>query len=207
MAAVLEMGELSQVVLVSIAYFILMMIFMMHQVFAKIDAGAMEAIQKRVPFNRFDYASSPRWEMADRTFSNLLEREVIFLLPLWLHAVFVDPGQSASLGWFWLGFRLLFPILWSVKGAWTVLIEISTQGGYAIESYLMLAVAYKAATGRILLPDSACPLTLALYTVGATIAVHVVVLPGGTLLTAITKRGFSAPASSGSAPLLGEGSN
>jgi len=194
MAAVLEMGELSGVVLVTIAFFILHMTFMLHQVFGKLDAGAKKAIAAGQPFDRFNYKAFPRWEMADRTFVNLQEQQMIFLLPLWLHAVFVDPHRSASLGWFWLFFRLLFPILWSAKGAWNVLIEISTQPNYAICSYFLVALAYKAISGSILLGSDATSLQVFLYCVGATMVVHAIVMPAGFLLTQITKQGFTGKA-------------
>jgi hypothetical protein len=52
----------------------------------------------------------PLWVMADRSFLNALEQQVAFLLPLWLHTVFICPTVSAWIGAVAVASRLLFPV-------------------------------------------------------------------------------------------------
>ena len=58
---------------------------------------------------------SPSWRMGDRSFLNALEQQCAFLLPLWLHAVFVSPQVSTTMGAIAVVARFFFPIFWSPK--------------------------------------------------------------------------------------------
>jgi hypothetical protein len=49
---------------------------------------------------------------AKRSVGNLMEQTPIFLVGVWLHAIFVDPLSAAQLAWTWLAVRSFYPLLW-----------------------------------------------------------------------------------------------
>jgi hypothetical protein len=113
--------------------------------------------------------------MADRTFLNALEQQVrvespapqtvashsekpekltrargcqvAFLLPLWLHAVFISPSVSAYMGAIGVVARAAFPLLWATKGQWNMLVELSTQPYYLVVFYFLGALLTLAVSG------------------------------------------------------------
>ena len=66
---------------------------------------------------------------ADRTVGNMMEQSLPFLVSLWLHAIFVDIGSAAQLGWIWLLFRAIYPVVFA-RGV--PLLFLSTVPGYSI---------------------------------------------------------------------------
>eukprot|EP00747_Dinoflagellata_sp_TGD_P139815 gnl/TRDRNA2_/TRDRNA2_175940_c4_seq3.p1 gnl/TRDRNA2_/TRDRNA2_175940_c4~~gnl/TRDRNA2_/TRDRNA2_175940_c4_seq3.p1 ORF type:complete len:212 (+),score=34.50 gnl/TRDRNA2_/TRDRNA2_175940_c4_seq3:83-718(+) len=188
-----SMGPLAPVVLVTIGFMALNMWFTVNQVLAKINSGALEAIKSKKPFNRFNYEKYPRWEMADRSFLNLQEQAVPFLMGLWLHACFVDPALSAVLGWIWIGARFLSPVLWSLLGTGNIWINLSTQINTLVLSWLILATTYKGATGNALLSQEAPTHVLFLYMVIAWLVVQLVAFIPGLVLAKGCALGFKEP--------------
>jgi hypothetical protein len=71
---------------------------------------------------------------------NTLEQQCPFLLLLWLHAVFVCPKVSTVMGAIAVVARAMFPIFWSVKGGWNMLVEVSTQPYYLVVFYFLVAL-------------------------------------------------------------------
>lgn len=73
----------------------------------------------------------------DRTVGNTMEQMMPFLVSLWLHAAFVDVDHAASLGWYYILSRLLYPFLFLQPFPF---ILISTIPGYAIIVMLLWPV-------------------------------------------------------------------
>ena len=73
----------------------------------------------------------------DRTVGNMIEQSIPFLASLWLHAVFVNVGSAAQLGWFWLLFRAIYPAVFS-RGI--PVLFLSTVPGYLIIALLCYPV-------------------------------------------------------------------
>ncbi len=78
-------------------------------------------------------------EWGRRAFGNLHEQSVIFLPALWMHALFTSVPEAAMMGWSYLAFRALYPILWAIGGGFGSQVFISTLPQYGIVIY-MLAV-------------------------------------------------------------------
>jgi len=73
--------------------------------------------------------------MGNRTAGNMLEQSVPFLTSLWLHAIFVDTASAAELGWYWIGFRAIYPVVFYKGAPW---LFVSTFPGY----YYILKLVY-----------------------------------------------------------------
>eukprot|EP01051_Picozoa_sp_SAG22_P011426 SAG22_NODE_1098_length_5567_cov_27.664045_2_plen_167_part_00 len=75
----------------------------------------------------------------NRAFGNLHEQSTIFLVSLWLHALFVSVDGAAALGWAYLLFRSLYPVLWAVCGPMPQSMAIlwSTMPQYGINWWMM----------------------------------------------------------------------
>lgn len=58
--------------------------------------------------------SDKQIRMGERAFGNLHEQSIMFLVSLWMHALFVDVSTAASLGWAWLAFRLSYVVIWAL---------------------------------------------------------------------------------------------
>ena len=97
---------------------------------------------------RFSYDGNPRWEVADRSFLNLMEQTPLFNAILWLHAIFVDAQLAGILGLCAVGARLLYPILRSV---FLFLMEFSTQGYWFCVMSLWANLGWKILVGEALL--------------------------------------------------------
>jgi hypothetical protein len=67
--------------------------------------------------------------IADRTIGDMVEQSLPFLCMLALHATLLDSGSAAQLGWVWLLFRAIYPIVYAHD---TPLLFVSTLPGYAI---------------------------------------------------------------------------
>jgi hypothetical protein len=97
MATLVDVGDYRGVLLVTIAYFAVYYGLMMLQIYGKgrardefQQAKGISLDEARAQWNRVT-DQNPYWVMADRSFLNALEQQTAFLLPLWLHAVFVSP--------------------------------------------------------------------------------------------------------------------
>eukprot|EP00929_Paragymnodinium_shiwhaense_P014464 TRINITY_DN12236_c0_g1_i8.p1 TRINITY_DN12236_c0_g1~~TRINITY_DN12236_c0_g1_i8.p1 ORF type:complete len:202 (-),score=39.43 TRINITY_DN12236_c0_g1_i8:304-909(-) len=173
-------------VVVTLVYFVLFQVFMVNQINGKIKLGAGDPLKA----NRFDY-SNKYWEMADRSFMNVIEQTPQFLVSMWAFAVFCSAASAGRAGCVYLVARALFPVFWAVKGKWNLLIELSTQPCYAVINYFLVSLAYLAVTGKqfaTILPDNAFLLILAI--VGIHLACSVVVMGPGFLVATMLSKGF-----------------
>lgn len=86
--------------------------------------------------------SDKQIQMGERAFGNLHEQSIIFLVSLWMHALFVDASSAASLGWAWLYFRLGYVVIWGLTaGKIMPAILISTMPMYGyISLFRILAL-------------------------------------------------------------------
>jgi len=150
--APVEMGEYSLAVGATCAYLVVWYGFLANQLFMRAVA-ARSAMRRKVELSRFDY-KCPEWEMADRTVANAMEQMVAFLLLLWLYAVFGNARVAGALGFVYVGFRFVYPILWSYGGQFTLLVELSTQPGYMVIGWYLVALSYTACTGQQLEPTA-----------------------------------------------------
>lgn len=75
-------------------------------------------------------AAQTRW--GERAFGNLHEQSVALLPALWLHALFTSVPEAATMGWAYLAFRALYPIIWAIGGGFSMKVLISTVPGYGI---------------------------------------------------------------------------
>lgn len=148
--ALIPMEEYRGVVLVTAGYFWVYYALMFLQIHGKGAARAsfekanqLTKEQSRAQWNRAT-DMNPSWVMADRSFLNALEQQVAFLLPLWLHAVFVSPRVSTVMGTIAVVARFFFPIFWSIKGNWNMWVEVSTQPYYLVVFYFLGALIAKA---------------------------------------------------------------
>merc|ERR1712187_216609 len=81
-----------------------------------------------------------------------MEQMVAFLLTMWLYAVFCNPRAAGVLGLVYVGFRLVYPVLWSINGRFTILVELSTQPNYMVVGWYYASLFYTAVSGDILEP-------------------------------------------------------
>lgn len=144
--ALVSMEEYRGVTLVTAAYFCVYYAMMFLQINGKQaardayqSANRLTKDQARARWNRATDMNA-RWVMADRSFLNALEQQVAFLLPLWLHAVFISPRVSTVMGTIAVVARFFFPIFWSIKGGWNMWIEASTQPYYLVVFYFIGAL-------------------------------------------------------------------
>merc|ERR1712113_25013 len=100
-----------------------------------------------------------------------------FVTLMWTNAFFCGAQSAGVFGLWYCGFRLLFPVFWSMKGSWNVLIEISTQGGYTIVNYYIASMLYLVFTGNQLRAALASNSFLFILTlIGVHVAMNVVVM-------------------------------
>ena len=84
--------------------------------------------------------------MGERAFGNLHEQSIIFLVSMWMHALYVDVSTAATLGWAWLGFRLSYVVIWALTaGKIMPAILISTMPMYGNSSSLACVTSISAA--------------------------------------------------------------
>jgi len=123
--------ELAPNALVMLGYVIVMFTFLGNQVAIKFSEGLSQAVT--------DQASM----IAGRGVNNNLEQAVPFLLVFWLHAIFVNPVSSVTLGWTMVACRYLYPFAYGYYGTFNCLIEIPQSSCYCITMYLLTAVFFK----------------------------------------------------------------
>lgn len=81
-------------------------------------------------------STDPEVIQADRSLGNYLEQLPVFLITLWLHALYVDAGVSTTLGWVYLAFRVLYPFLFKITPAGhTPTVLISTVPNCALSAH------------------------------------------------------------------------
>eukprot|EP00929_Paragymnodinium_shiwhaense_P123782 TRINITY_DN98034_c0_g1_i1.p1 TRINITY_DN98034_c0_g1~~TRINITY_DN98034_c0_g1_i1.p1 ORF type:complete len:195 (-),score=13.76 TRINITY_DN98034_c0_g1_i1:27-611(-) len=153
MAGHVEMGEYSLAVGATVAYFFMWYGFLCQQMQMR-GVAAERASKQRTSFSRFDYRFA-EWEMADRTILNTQEQMVAFLLPMWLYAVFCNARVAGVLGIVYVAFRCIYPILWSIHGRFTLLVELSTQPCYLVQGWYLVSLLYTAVSGDLLEPQAA----------------------------------------------------
>eukprot|EP00614_Pseudopedinella_elastica_P013805 CAMPEP_0172585440 /NCGR_PEP_ID=MMETSP1068-20121228/4865_1 /TAXON_ID=35684 /ORGANISM="Pseudopedinella elastica, Strain CCMP716" /LENGTH=119 /DNA_ID=CAMNT_0013379903 /DNA_START=124 /DNA_END=483 /DNA_ORIENTATION=+ len=91
--------------------------------------------QKKLGFRQIKYDSkSGLGLVSDRTFLNMLEQSPLFLLGLWMHAVFISPDSAAAAGWLYLPFRAIYPVVFRMGMPWLFL---STFPNYFVVMYLI----------------------------------------------------------------------
>lgn len=108
--------------------FLLIQSMSKNYIFMTQKDGDKDKGEGKQSFAKIKYGSTNKIAlMGDRTVGNLLEQSIPFLTALWLHAVFVDPASAAQLGWYYLGFRAIYPFVF-FKGV--PLLFVSTLPGY-----------------------------------------------------------------------------
>eukprot|EP00967_Tisochrysis_lutea_P127196 scaffold215996_cov32-Tisochrysis_lutea.AAC.2 len=76
---------------------------------------------------------------ADRSVGNFLEQFVPFLVSLFAYALFVSANRASALGWIWLFFRGLYPLLFGKNPA----LLLSTIPAYSILWYMLAHAVYE----------------------------------------------------------------
>ena len=131
-------GHYKDPIKVTVSFLGLYYAFLSLQSFSKFyifNKAKTESKGEKVNFAKIKYGSTDRIAlMGDRSVGNLLEQSVPFLTSLWLHAVFVSPQSAATLGWAYLGFRSIYPVVF-YKGL--PYLFLSTIPGYAIIGALL----------------------------------------------------------------------
>jgi len=128
--------ELRGVGLVSCAFIFMWYIFLGHQVSLNFNTTLDADIKTQAKF------------VADRSVANTLEQSFPFLILLWVHALFVNPATSCTLGWIYVVTRFLYPLTYGMYGQFTLAVELSTQPNYCVIFYYLLAVVHKCSNGE-----------------------------------------------------------
>jgi hypothetical protein len=99
------------------------------------------------PIGKFSGRSPGQCKWGDRTFMNLMEQAPLFFVSLWTCAVFVSVDTATLMGWMYMFFRALYPIIWAVKGGEggppVPHLFASTFPAYGINVYMAATVAFK----------------------------------------------------------------
>jgi hypothetical protein len=94
-------------------------------------------------------------QWGNRIFGNLNEQSVMFMVSMWLYAVFINAEAAALNGWVYLGFRTLYPTLWLLKGGEAgppfPLIFVSTFSAYGVNVWHTASIVAKFGLGVDLL--------------------------------------------------------
>jgi hypothetical protein len=91
--------------------------------------------------------SSAQVTWGKRAFGNMSEQAVMFILALWIHAIFTSPADAAQLGLVYLGLRVGYLLIWLMSGKFTLTILAVTMPMYGIILYLLGSTAIKAQFG------------------------------------------------------------
>jgi uncharacterized MAPEG superfamily protein len=136
MSGKLQPENAAPVLRVTIGWAALYFSFLFYQSWSKFYALAVLKKEakgsggKAPSFAEVKYGSAGRKYFtlnADRTVGNMMEQSFVFLAALWTHAVFVDVGSAAQLGWAWLLSRSIYPAAFAGGIPW---LFISTVPGY-----------------------------------------------------------------------------
>ena len=85
--------------------------------------------------------------MGARAFGNLHEQSIVFLVSLWVHALFEDVDGAAKLGSVYLGLRALYPVVWTLCGGFDMKILVTTMPQYGIILWMLGTTVAKASFG------------------------------------------------------------
>jgi hypothetical protein len=125
-------SSLRPVGVVTCVFMIMWYIFLGHQVGLN---GKPGEVAKQAKF------------IADRSVANTLEQSIPFLVTMWMEAFFVNPKTAWVLGTFYVIMRYLYPVMYSMYGEFTVMVELSTQANYVVIYYFLIAVFIKCVWG------------------------------------------------------------
>ena len=117
---------------VTLAYVTVYYLFQVNVLWVKQNlAKAYKARGER--FDRYD-ASDREMLAADRIQLNMLEHMPVFLVLLWMHAVFVSPSEATVLGAVYTALRVAYPLVLGKRMGRRVPVRILpvTFAGYAI---------------------------------------------------------------------------
>lgn len=80
-------------------------------------------------------------QWASRAFGNFNEQFPLIVSSLWLHAVFMSPHDAMLLGYAYIGFRTLYPIVWALSGTFNPPghLGMVTVPMYGIVTYLTVS--------------------------------------------------------------------
>lgn len=133
----------SGVICVSLAWMCLLAVFQMGQsaskwyVYMNSKKKGSGHETKKMSVKEAHYGEESRMHpyrlTADRSVGNLLEWAWIFMMSLWLHAIFLDAEWAATLGWSYVAIRAFYPISFYKKMVYAV-----TALNY-ISLYLLIA--------------------------------------------------------------------
>lgn len=118
-----------------------MMIFVPFQSFSKFYLLAQKKREakdgKKVSFREVKYYNSKDVLAlaGDRAVGNFLEFAIVFLPLLWMHAIFVDPGQSFRICLVYTVARAIYPVTFLMGLPY---IFISTFPAYMVIGYLFM---------------------------------------------------------------------
>jgi uncharacterized MAPEG superfamily protein len=150
MANIEPLRLFAPVIKVTGAYACLFFIFMCFQSFSKFyifneaKKKAKKDDSEKVSLRQIKYNStSGLGFISDRTFLNMLEQSPLFLMGLWMHAVFVSPESAATAGWLYIVFRAMYPIVFSMGIPW---LFVSTFTNYFVVWYLIGTTVHAAMT-------------------------------------------------------------
>merc|ERR1719203_1353809 len=90
--------------------------------------------------------SKPDKEMsriAERGLMNTLEQMPIFIMGLWLHAVFVNPATTAICGWFYVVPRALYTCAYGYFGGFSLIVEAIAASNYVAVGWFYMALGAK----------------------------------------------------------------
>lgn len=127
---------LQPVALVTIAYLMILYVSFGRQIGVKMaSAGLPDEVQQQA------------MKIAERSLYNTIEQMPCFVISMWLHAVFVNPEVSVSLGWLYVFFRFLYGYFYSFYGEMNLTVELATQPNYAVLGWFCLATVVKCSWG------------------------------------------------------------
>ena len=117
----LDLAYYKPVVGVCFAYIALFYVFLYAQAgYVWLTFFKEKAKDPATKLAKVKYGGTPTGDklMFDRTVGNLMEQSVPFILSLFLSAAFGDDVQyTAQLGYFYVGVRLFYPIVFTTLGA------------------------------------------------------------------------------------------
>lgn len=126
---------------VTLAYFCLYYVFCFFQGLSKVFlyfTTRKDANGKAPSLREHKYESKRGLGLiADRTFGNMVEQAPPFLTCLWMYGLVFDPKHAAAAGWWYIGFRAIYPFVFALGAPW---LFISTLANYAVIGLMMVRV-------------------------------------------------------------------
>ncbi|EKX33533.1 hypothetical protein GUITHDRAFT_81305 [Guillardia theta CCMP2712] len=137
---------LSPVIRVTIGWAVLLYTFLFYQSWTKFyahkkmkDDSKKDTKPPSLMDVKYNSAAGSKYLAlnGDRTVGNMLEQSTAFLVALWMHALFINVKSAAQLGWVWLTFRGLYPLVFDLGVPWLL---VSTVPDYLVIAALLLPV-------------------------------------------------------------------